>query len=52
LSNVLLNWPLPVAVAHNGGAAILLLTLVMLNFRLLSRRAITAAEPAQAGANA
>ena len=52
LSNVLLNWPLPVAVAHNGGAAILLLTLVMLNFRLISRRAIAAAAPAQAGARA
>lgn len=52
LSNVLLNWPLPVAVAHNGGAAVLLLTLVMLNFRLVSRRFIAAAAPAQAGARA
>ena len=52
LSNVLLNWPLPVAVAHNGGAAVLLLTLVMLNFRLVSRRASTAAAPLRAGASA
>jgi cytochrome c oxidase assembly protein subunit 15 len=38
LSNVLLQWPLPIAVAHNGGAAILLLLLVMLNFRISSSR--------------
>ena len=52
LANVLLAWPLPVAVAHNGGAAILLLLLCMLNFRLVSRRAIVAAAPSQAGASA
>lgn len=34
ISNVLLSLPLPVAVAHNGVAALLLLTLVILNFRL------------------
>ena len=52
LSNVLLNWPLPVAVAHNGGAAILLLTLVMVSFRLVSRRALPTSAPAQAGVHA
>lgn len=30
LSNILLQWPLPVAVAHNGGAAALLVTLVVM----------------------
>ncbi|WP_153101470.1 COX15/CtaA family protein [Paraburkholderia hayleyella] len=38
LSNIVLQWPLPVAVAHNGGAALLLLLLVMLNFRIVSSR--------------
>ncbi len=52
LANVLLSWPLPVAVAHNGGAAILLLLLCMLNFRLVSRRAIPAAAAPQAGVSA
>jgi cytochrome c oxidase assembly protein subunit 15 len=34
ISNVLFSLPLPVAVAHNGVAALLLLTLIILNFRL------------------
>ncbi|MBO2567460.1 COX15/CtaA family protein [Shewanella algae] len=34
LANVLLHLPLPVAVAHNGGAALLLLTLVFINYAL------------------
>lgn len=34
IANVLLSLPLPVAVAHNGVAALLLISLVMLNFRL------------------
>jgi len=34
IANVLLSLPLPVAVAHNAVAALLLLSLVMLNFRL------------------
>lgn len=34
ISNVLFSLPLPVAVAHNGVAALLLLTLIVLNFRL------------------
>src|SRR5690606_5882771 len=33
ISNVLLNLPLAVAVAHNGGGAALLLVLVLINFR-------------------
>ncbi len=49
LATVLFAWPLPVAVAHNGGAAILLLLLCMLNFRLVSRRAHPTAAPIQAG---
>jgi cytochrome c oxidase assembly protein subunit 15 len=34
MSNVLFAWPLPLAVLHNGGAALLLMSLVMVNFRL------------------
>lgn len=34
LSNVLLAWPLPLAVLHNGGAALLVMSLVVLNFRI------------------
>jgi cytochrome c oxidase assembly protein subunit 15 len=34
LLNILLVLPLPVAVAHNGGAAVLLLTMVTLNYRM------------------
>lgn len=34
VSNVLLQLPLPVAVAHNAGGAALLLTLVLVNYRL------------------
>ena len=34
ISNVLLNLPLTVAVAHNGGGAALLLVLVLVNYRL------------------
>ncbi|MDN4575776.1 heme A synthase [Pandoraea cepalis] len=34
LSNIVFQWPLLNAIAHNGGAAILLLLLVMLNFRI------------------
>jgi cytochrome c oxidase assembly protein subunit 15 len=44
LSNILLQWPLPIAVAHNGGAAILLLLLVMINFRISSSRPGRAVE--------
>ncbi|GAB3242734.1 COX15/CtaA family protein [Chitinimonas naiadis] len=38
ISNVLLHLPLPVAVLHNAGAALLLTLLVALNFRLAQRR--------------
>jgi cytochrome c oxidase assembly protein subunit 15 len=38
LSNIVLQWPLPIAVAHNGGAAVLLLLVVVLNFRTASSR--------------
>ena len=49
LSNIVLQWPLLIAVAHNGGAAVLLLLLVMLNYRLtLSRSAPSAAALAPA----
>ena len=34
ISNVLFSLPLPVAVAHNATAALLMITLVVLNFRL------------------
>jgi heme a synthase len=43
LSNIVLQWPLPVAVAHNGGAAVLLLLVIMLNFRIISNRSGRAA---------
>ena len=33
LATVFLNWPLAIAVAHNGGAALLVLLLVMLNYK-------------------
>jgi cytochrome c oxidase assembly protein subunit 15 len=34
LSTIFLNWPLAIAVAHNGGAALLLALLVMLNYKV------------------
>ncbi len=46
ISNVLFNLPLAVAVAHNGGGAMLLLVTVLINLRLLSPGAVTAREPA------
>lgn len=52
LTNIVLQWPLPVAVAHNGGAAILLLLVVMLNFRILSSRPGRVAQPARDAAPA
>jgi cytochrome c oxidase assembly protein subunit 15 len=33
ISNVVFGLPLPVAVAHNAGAAVLLVVLVVLNFQ-------------------
>lgn len=38
LSNIVFQWPLLNAVAHNGGAAVLLLLLVMLNYRIRAAR--------------
>jgi len=52
LSNIVLQWPLPIAVAHNGGAAILLLLLVMLNFRIAYSRPGRAMFPARDAAPA
>jgi len=43
ISNVLFHLPLPVAVAHNGGGALLLLTLVLVNYRV--RAPALATEP-------
>jgi cytochrome c oxidase assembly protein subunit 15 len=37
ISNVLFSLPIAVAVAHNGGAALLLGSLVLLNFRIRRR---------------
>ena len=34
LASVLLRWPLPLAVLHNGGAAVLMALLVAVNYRL------------------
>lgn len=34
LSTIYFNWPLAIAVVHNGGAALMLLLLVMLNYKL------------------
>ncbi len=51
LSNIVLDWPLVAAVAHNGGAAVLLLLLVRLNYNigLATRNAAIAADaPVQA----
>ncbi|KVE38790.1 COX15/CtaA family protein [Burkholderia sp. TSV86] len=47
LTNIVLQWPLPVAVMHNGGAAVLLLLVVMLNLRILSSRSGRIAQPAR-----
>lgn len=38
ISNILFSLPLPLAVAHNAGAALLLITLVVINFRLFNMR--------------
>ncbi|MEJ5210795.1 MAG: COX15/CtaA family protein [Burkholderiales bacterium] len=46
LSNVLLAWPLPLALLHNGGAALLVMTLVVLHFRI---GAAPRPKPAQTG---
>ncbi|MCY1304765.1 hypothetical protein D9M68_817780 [compost metagenome] len=45
---MLLHLPLPVAVAHNGGGALLLLCLVLVNYRLRAPVASAAREPVAA----
>ncbi|HTI16271.1 MAG TPA: COX15/CtaA family protein [Trinickia sp.] len=52
LSNIVLQWPLPIAVAHNGGAAVLLLLIVMINFRTAFSRHGHAAVPTRDAAPA
>jgi cytochrome c oxidase assembly protein subunit 15 len=51
LSNIVFQWPLLNAIAHNGGAAILLLLLVMLNYRIRAARTASVAAPLAAGPN-
>lgn len=50
ISNVVLDWPIIAAVAHTGGAAMLVLLLTALLTRTLARAAIPAAAPAREGA--
>jgi len=45
IANVLGHLPLPVAVAHNGGAALLLLTVVTLLYALRAKTTPTASNP-------
>lgn len=52
LSTIVLQWPLPVAVAHNGGAAILLLLVVMLNWRIASSRTVVASSASSSAVTA
>jgi cytochrome c oxidase assembly protein subunit 15 len=34
LATIYLNWPLAIAVLHNGGAALLVILMVMLNYKV------------------
>lgn len=36
ISTIFLNWPLAIAVLHNGGAALLVILLVMLNYKVFT----------------
>lgn len=45
ISTIFLRWPLGLAVAHNGGAALLMVLLVMLNFRTISTPRTTSDRP-------
>jgi len=45
LSSVVLNWPLLLAVLHNGGAAVLLVLLVAINYRLSAGGKLPAGGP-------
>ena len=48
LLNILLVLPIEIAVAHNGGAAILLLSLVTVNRRIKKNLALTKSTPSSA----
>jgi cytochrome c oxidase assembly protein subunit 15 len=56
VATVFLNWPLALAVLHNGGAALLVLLLTMLNYKtglatgILSNRAASQLSPAEPSA--
>src|SRR5690606_13096244 len=51
LSNIVLDWPLVAAVAHNGGAAVLLLLMVRLVYNIrLARQSATVPIPAVSAA--
>ncbi|KDP88669.1 COX15/CtaA family protein [Cupriavidus basilensis] len=53
LSNIVFDWPLGAAVAHNGGAALLLLLLVRLNYNIgLAARSANIATDVPAAARA
>lgn len=47
LATIFFNWPLAIAVAHNGGAALILLLLVMLNYkaRLATEKQLVTVAP-------
>jgi cytochrome c oxidase assembly protein subunit 15 len=45
MSNVLLSWPLVMAVLHNGGAAVLVALMVAINYRLAVARGRWASMP-------
>lgn len=47
LGNILLKWPLPIAVAHTGGAAFMLLLLVMLNYHIVTAGRLARAQTLQ-----
>ncbi|NLF54276.1 MAG: heme A synthase [Thauera phenolivorans] len=46
VANVLLSLPLPLAVAHNAGAALLVLTMVWVNYRLRAGAAVSSQHAA------
>jgi cytochrome c oxidase assembly protein subunit 15 len=45
LATVLFKWPLAIAVMHNGGAALLLMLLVMLNYKIRFAPPLAAGQP-------
>lgn len=47
LSNIVLQWPLLIAVMHNGGAAAMLLCLIMLNYRIAAPPSHPSGQPGQ-----